>query len=522
MMRHSLTLCFAASLLISASARADDPVSFVGDIAPILVRNCQACHGSQKAESGYRADTFERLTKPGDFEVPPITPGDLDESELYRLISSDDADERMPKDADPLPAEQIALIKRWIAEGAKFDGPSADAPIASMIRIRAYPQPPESYPAPVPITALAFHPEGAELFAGGYHELTVWDPADGSLVRRIKNLPQRIHAIRFSSDGSMLAVAGGTPGEMGEVRLVDPASGELIAVLGVASDVVFDVQFRPDGKRLAAASADRTIRVWNVDRSESQAPQEVDAEGAAAEPQAPSEGNAEGAAADTQPSQEGNSEGAVAEPPPQAEGSAEGKNSEPQQPQGGSQGSRFGDEVLVIENHADWVMAVAWSADGKRLASASRDKTAKAFDAENGQLLATYSGHNDQVYGVAFRSDAEQVFSAGRDRKIHQWKIEDAKREGEIGLGGEVFYLDGQQGELFSASADKTVRRHKEDRNQVRSFGGQSDWVFSVAVHRGTQRVAGGSFDGRVVVWNLEGDETVASFVAAPGYQPPP
>ena len=54
-------------------------------------------------------------------------PGAAQESQVYRLISTTDEEDRMPKKADPLPAGQVAIIQRWIDQGAKFDGPDPAA-----------------------------------------------------------------------------------------------------------------------------------------------------------------------------------------------------------------------------------------------------------------------------------------------------------------------------------------------------------------------------------------------------------
>ncbi len=420
-------------------------VSFRRDIAPMLVEKCQACHGADKAESSYRVDTFARLKTAGDNELAPFTAGDHDDSELLRLIASGDEDERMPKDGEPLSAEQIALVKKWIEEGAAFDGGDEAATLASILPRLPHPMPPEAYKHPTPVTALAFAPGGNELFAAGYNEITVWNPADGSLVRRIKDIAQRTHAIAFSPDGSLLAVAAGTPGRLGEVVLLNPADGSLVRALGKAADEIFDAQFSPDGKQLATAGADRTIRIYDVES---------------------------------------------------------------------------GNELRVIENHADWVMAVAWSPDGSKIASASRDKTAKAFEAATGNLISTHSGHGEPVYGVAFKADGEQVYSAGRDNKIRAWKVADGGNAGEIGgFGEEVYKLVNRDGHLFACSADKSVRQFRDnDRGAVRKFDGQTDWVYSVAAHPATKRVASGGYDGQIVVWNLEDGKPVATFLAAPNY----
>jgi len=113
----------------------------------------------------------------------------------------------------------------------------------------------------VPILATCFTPDGQYVVAGGYHELTVWNPADASLVRRIPNIGQRVFALTFAADGKTLAVGCGEPGRSGEVRLVDFESGEVTAVVARTTDVVLDVAFRPGTHELAVAAADSIIRI---------------------------------------------------------------------------------------------------------------------------------------------------------------------------------------------------------------------------------------------------------------------
>ena len=79
-----------------------EPISFIRQVAPILVGRCESCHGKKTAESNYRVDTFQRFMQPGDYESPPITAGDLDDSEVHRLIITEDADERMPNNGGQL------------------------------------------------------------------------------------------------------------------------------------------------------------------------------------------------------------------------------------------------------------------------------------------------------------------------------------------------------------------------------------------------------------------------------------
>jgi WD40 repeat protein len=433
-------------MLFLPTAAIAETISFKRDVAPILLNNCLACHGPKKAEGGYRIDTFERVTGAGDSTQPGFVAKQLEDSEAFRRITSTDVKERMPLEGDPLPAEQVAILKQWIESGVPFDGPDSKAPLASYIPPPTHPAAPEAYRATMPITAAEFSRDGLQLFVGGYHEITVWNPAEGKLLRRIGNLGQRTHALHFSPDGQLLAASCGTPGKLGEVRLFKADSGELVKVLGMTSDVVFDCAFNPAGDRLATAAADGVVRVFEV---------------------------------------------------------------------------ATGSEQLTITSHSDWVFAVAWNADGSKLVTGSRDKTAKVFDAKTGELLITYNGHNQPVRGVMFHSEDKDVYSAGSDNKLHRWSIAEGKKAAEVNLGGEAYKVTPAGESFFVGSAGNNVRQFvAKDQKQLREFSGAKDWVLATAYHEGSKRLAGGTFDGQVFVWNADDGSAITSFYAAPGYQP--
>ena len=244
---------------------ADDRVSFRSDVAPILLNRCLACHGSEKAEGGYRVDTYARAMSEGDSFTPGFVPDDLEFSEAFRRITSDDPAERMPLEGEKLPQEEVAKIRRWIEQGAEFDGGNPAAPLAAIIPPPQHPEPPSAYAHPLPITAIQFDKSGERLFVSGYYEVTVWSTSTGELLQRIKNAPQRIYAIALRPDGEQLAVAGGAPGRTGEVRLFDAESGELQQVLHSTSDVVLDVAYDPPGRRLTTAGADNIVRIFDAE-----------------------------------------------------------------------------------------------------------------------------------------------------------------------------------------------------------------------------------------------------------------
>lgn len=255
--------------LASAESPAE-PVSFSESIAPLLLENCQGCHGAKKAEGSYRVDTYEHLMGEGESGAVGFLAESLEVSEAFRRIVSDDVLERMPLDRDPLPAEQVELLRRWISEGARLDADSPQAGLAEIVSRSPQPTPPESYQHSIPVTALQFSHDGTELFAAGYHEVTVWNVSDGSLARRITNIGQRTSGLDLSPDGTLLVVGDGSPGRTGSVRLVDAAAGQVKQVIGTAGDLVLDVRFSPDGSKVAAATVETGVKIYNVaDGSES-------------------------------------------------------------------------------------------------------------------------------------------------------------------------------------------------------------------------------------------------------------
>jgi hypothetical protein len=104
-------------------ARAERPVDFDREIRPILSEHCYQCHGpDQKArKADLRLDRKEDAFKVRE-GYAAIVPGKVDESELIRRISSNDPDERMPPPKFPkrLDASQVGILRRWVAEGAKW------------------------------------------------------------------------------------------------------------------------------------------------------------------------------------------------------------------------------------------------------------------------------------------------------------------------------------------------------------------------------------------------------------------
>ena len=261
--RFAILLLLATTHLLPHSAKGS-PVSFRNEIAPILVEHCQTCHGPAEQRGGYRLDTFDFLTRNEDAATPVLTPGNPEKSSLFHLLVTPEADERMPKKAPPLPEALRQKIHQWITQGAQFDGEDRDAPLVEIVPAKNHPPAPHSYAAPLPVTALAFTPDGKKILIGGLREILVRDATTGDLLQRIPNASPRTFDILMHSDGASFITAGGAPGELGEVRQFDLATGRFVRQLAASSDVFLDAEMTPNGKTLVLAGADHSLSVLEM------------------------------------------------------------------------------------------------------------------------------------------------------------------------------------------------------------------------------------------------------------------
>lgn len=123
-MRRNFVWWLAAVLMIAVRPAVGADVSYSRDIQPLLAENCFQCHGPDAAarEAELRLDVRDSAIAERD-DAAAIVPGDADASTLIQRVSSGDADLRMPP-ADTgkrLTAEQIGLLRQWIAAGAPFE-----------------------------------------------------------------------------------------------------------------------------------------------------------------------------------------------------------------------------------------------------------------------------------------------------------------------------------------------------------------------------------------------------------------
>lgn len=466
-------LIMVLTLEVGSQVSYAQTISFIKDVAPILKENCFACHGAKNPKGKLDLTRYEAI-RHGGTKDDPIVEGKPGDSYLIDVLKATDKTRMPPKESgDALSKEKIKILETWVAQGAKLDKEiSAKADILKELRSRWKPPVPAArYSFPVAVTAAAFSPDGKKLVASGHHEITVWDAESGKLEKRINTRSRRSMAFQFLNDGK-LVIAGGRPGEEGDVRIYDiQAKGSIkdgveyldgvndtkvmLKQLLNVDDEVLCLALSPDGKKLAAGGCDRMLHVWDISAGIANAKLEQS-----------------------------------------------------------------------IENHADWVFSVTFSPDGKFLASSSRDKTAKIWNLTAKESAATFPDHQNPVYGVVFKADGKTCYSAGEDKQIRLFGAEGERVGKQVRVvgnhAGAIYKMIGnaKANLLASAGADNLVKTWNADSGAaVKSFPGLSDQVLSVTMNADGTMVAGGAWNGEVIIWKASDASVVRKLAISPGLQ---
>ena len=161
--------------------------------------------------------------------------------------------------------------------------------------------------------------------------------------------------------------------------------------------------------------------------------------------------------------------------------------------------------VLTFQGHTSWVFSVDWSPDGQSIVSGSYDQTVRLWDVKQGKCLKTLWEKNS-VLSVAWSPDGQTIATGSYDQTVKLW---DPKRGSCLktlqGHTNWVFSVawspDGQT--LASGSNDQTIRLWDARQGKwIKTLAGHSNWVRAVAFSPDGQTLASGSYDQTVKLWN--------------------
>ncbi len=165
-------------------------------------------------------------------------------------------------------------------------------------------------------------------------------------------------------------------------------------------------------------------------------------------------------------------------------------------------------ERNILRGHEGLVSSLAFSLDGKYIASGSYDKTVQLWDLEGNPIGKPFWGHEDVVYAVAFSPDGKYIASGGFDNNVRLWDLE-GNPIGEPFQHQDVvlsvaFSPDGKY--IASGGCGTTVRLWDRQGNPIgQPFRGHQNWVNSVTFSPDGKYIDSGSGDNTVAVWDSQG-----------------
>ena len=171
-------------------------------------------------------------------------------------------------------------------------------------------------------------------------------------------------------------------------------------------------------------------------------------------------------------------------------------------------------DLYTLNGHTNWVMSVAFSPDGTRIASASYDGMVKLWDKATGQEILTLVGHTNGVSNVTFSPDGARIASANADNTVKLWDLDTGQET--VTLKGHTdtvrnvaFSPDGAT--IASASDDQSVKLWDTATGQeIVTLKGHTDAVSNVTFSPDGAKIASASSDHSVKLWKVAtGQETV-------------
>jgi WD40 repeat protein/class 3 adenylate cyclase len=174
-------------------------------------------------------------------------------------------------------------------------------------------------------------------------------------------------------------------------------------------------------------------------------------------------------------------------------------------------------QIAILEGHSAWVRCVAFSPDGKILASGSIDQTIRLWDGQSGQCLKTLQGHTSSIQTIAFSPNGQQLASGSNDPVIRLWDLSTWQciqtLQGHRDRILTVIFCPDQQ-TLISTSDDQTIRFWQLPSGEcTQTITTHVNWMLSTALSPDGTTLVTGSDEQRVKFWNVQTGECVGTLL---------
>ena len=180
-----------------------------------------------------------------------------------------------------------------------------------------------------------------------------------------------------------------------------------------------------------------------------------------------------------------------------------------------------GDALLTLRGHEDWVTCLAVTEDGQIAVSGANDKTLRIWDLANGRLLHTLSGHEDHLQDVTVLSKQRRILSASWDRTLRCWDLDAGKELAVLDQTSDLAYT------AVAVSRDERIAVWAcgvgsddprvsvwdiTDNRKLFTFAGHTSMIKSVAISPDGRRAASCSWDQTIRIWDLLGGTHLRTF----------
>jgi len=349
------------------------------------------------------------------------------------------------------------------------------------------------------VRSVSFSPDGLRIVASGYDRIVkIWDVATGRIVLTLRENDRDVNSAAFSPDGQRIV----TSTSSGSVRIWDTATGDELSEFKARGRVCC-VAYGPKNRPwIAAGCTGRLVQIWDVDTGKEvqsfQDPlvrhRDNDVRALAFSPNGEWIVTVSG---DESPEEFG----------------PRGRNYFPTLKIWSLQTSQL---MMILKGHTDDIYGVAVSPDGRRIASASKDKTIRVWDVATGKETMVLEGHRGKVHGVAFSPNGRRLVSGGGigmpgfpDGGI---EIKGEIKIWDVGEDGDLVHIEGGSPGTAAASPDGRTFVGSSPRSSVTMWNSSGKAVRSpvnlnlevscLAYSNDSSHCIAGGKKGTLVIWN--------------------